>query len=328
MAVFQRIMCKVLGLFIPETALVFLDDGVVLGPRASEVEDEDELNEHGVRVIVERHMKDVARMMRALADAGLTVSGTKTHVAMHSVVVLGHQCSGDGRRPVEEKVRKIANWATPRDTTELRAFLRVCVFFRQWVKNFSTVAAPLYLLLRKNARYVWGTEQDMAFVRLKQALQNAPVLRAPDYGDPRRPLVLSTDASPEGAGGVLSQKDVNRHRYCIRFESAKFSNTQRKYSQIKRELYAVYLMVRKLRIYLYGVHFVLEVDARPLIGMLNIPKLANDVAGRWIAYIKSFDFELRHVKGVANTAADGLSREKFEVDSVAVDESGKIQVDG
>ncbi|OMJ23031.1 Retrovirus-related Pol polyprotein from transposon [Smittium culicis] len=60
--------------------------------------------------------------------------------------------------------------------------------------------------------------------------------------------------------------------------------------------------------YLYGVHFLLETDCRPLIGLLNKPDLPNDAASRWIGYILQFDFEISHIKGVENCVADAISR--------------------
>lgn len=143
---------------------------------------------------------------------------------------------------------------------------------------------------------------------MKETLTSGSIIRPPVYGVPGRPLILTTDASPFGAGVVLSQCDENGERYVVWYESELFNDTQKRYSQIKRELYAVYKMVKKLRKYLHGVHFVLEVDAKSVIGMLSNLEMPNEVAARWVGYIKNFDFEAVHVAGKDNAFADALSR--------------------
>ena len=49
-----------------------------------------------------------------------------------------------------------------------------------------------------------------------------------------------------------------------------------------------------------------------MIGLLNKPDLPSDVVSRWIAYMKLFDFEIKHIKGKENVVADGLSRIEYE----------------
>jgi hypothetical protein len=70
------------------------------------------------------------------------------------------------------------------------------------------------------------------------------------------------------------------------------------------------LILKKLKIWLIGVHFIMETDANTLVAQLK--GAAHDHPGamltRWLAWIRLFDFEVRHVKGATHTAADALSR--------------------
>ncbi|OMJ08313.1 Retrovirus-related Pol polyprotein from transposon [Smittium culicis] len=68
-------------------------------------------------------------------------------------------------------------------------------------------------------------------------------------------------------------------------------------------------MVKKLKIYLYGIKFTVETDARSLLFMLNKPDLPNETASRWLSYLQLFDFDINHIKGENNGVADGLSRD-------------------
>jgi len=82
------------------------------------------------------------------------------------------------------------------------------------------------------------------------------------------------------------------------------------YDAMKCECHAVLKALQKVRYWLYGVHFILEMDANVLVTQLN--QSATDLPGslvtRWIAYIRLFNFEVCHVPGHKHTAADGLSR--------------------
>ena len=70
--------------------------------------------------------------------------------------------------------------------------------------------------------------------------------------------------------------------------------------------------LKKLRVYLYGVRFVVEIDARTFVHQLNQPAstLPGSVVNRWLAWIRMFSFEIKHVEGKKHGGPDGLSRRK------------------
>lgn len=74
--------------------------------------------------------------------------------------------------------------------------------YRRFVKQYVTIAQPLYSLLVKDAAWEWNAERSLAFDRLKAALLEAPLLAPPN---PSRPFILTPDASSTAVGGVLSQ---------------------------------------------------------------------------------------------------------------------------
>ena len=306
--IFQRIMNKVLMKWIPAKVRIFMDDGCIKGRR----EANEELTEEGIRVYVRDHIEDVIAVLTTLIEAGLTISGKKTYFGVEEVEVLGFKCSSKGREPMNNKVEAILKWPVPKNIREVRSFVSTCSFYRIWIQSFSMIAGPLYDLTKKGRAFEWREEQQEAFDTMKIALTTPPIIRNPVYGNVKRPLIVTVDASPIGVGGVLGQLDENNKRYVIRYESHRFNVTEKRYPQIKRELFGAYLIVKRLRRYLYGTYFVLETDAQPMIGLLNKPDLPSDVASRWIAYMKLFDFEIKHIKGKENVVADGLSRIEYE----------------
>ena len=86
--------------------------------------------------------------------------------------------------------------------TQVRSFLGLAGFYRYFVQEFSTIAAPLNELTKKGAPFHWGPTQENAFNLLKEKLTNAPLLQLPDFG---KPFELKCDASRIGIGGVLIQ---------------------------------------------------------------------------------------------------------------------------
>ena len=99
------------------------------------------------------------------------------------------------------KTETIAKWPPPTSVKELQSFLGLAGFYRRFIFQFAHIVLPLSHLVKKNSPWIWSTEQEDSFVRLKSALQAAPVLILPNFS---RPFVLTTDASGSCVGGVLS----------------------------------------------------------------------------------------------------------------------------
>src|SRR6266496_5386208 len=95
-----------------------------------------------------------------------------------------------------------------------------------------------------------------------------------------------------------------------RFERGIWSPVELKYDMVKLECRGLLKGLKKFRFWLYRHYFTIETDAQTLVWILNQPPndLPNAMMTRWLSYIRLFDFDVKHVKGEKNGAADGLSR--------------------
>ena len=148
---------------------------------------------------------------------------------------------------------------------------------------------------------------------LKEALTNAPALATIDYAENAGEIILAVDASSEDWGTILQQVDNGKKdgtnstdsgknkgkRHSIRYESGLWTGDEKKYDAGKWECRALLWALKKLQIWLYGMHFVIEIDAKTLLHQLNLPivDLPGTIVTRWIICIKLFDFDVCHVAG-------------------------------
>src|SRR6204780_3185095 len=124
-------------------------------------------------------------------------------------------------------------------------------------------------------------------------------------------IILNVDASTTiGWGAILSQMQSDGRARPARFESGIWSSAELKYDAVKLECRGLLKALKKFRFWLYGRYFTIETDALTLVWLLNQPPndLPNAMMTRWLAYIRLFDFHVKHIAGNKNGAADALSR--------------------
>ena len=134
------------------------------------------------------------------------------------------------------KVKGFADWPTPTCVKDIRSFLGFGNFYRKFISGFSTLAAPLNALLKKDIVFQWTEETQWSFEALKQKLNSSPVLMMSDL---TRPFHIECDASKYTSGAVLTQQDNNGDRHPVAFLSKTFNETERNYEIYDRELLAI-----------------------------------------------------------------------------------------
>ena len=122
-------------------------------------------------------------------------------------------------------------------------------FYRKFIPGFSTLAAPLNALLKKDTAFQWTEETQQSFDTLKQKLTSSPVLMMPDQ---TQPFQIECDASKYASGAVLTQQDNNGDRHPVAFLSKTFTETERNYEIYDRELLAIIRALEEWRHYIQG----------------------------------------------------------------------------
>lgn len=95
---------------------------------------------------------------------------------------------------------------------------------------------PLHNLLRKEVKFIWSTECQESFDKIKVLLCSHPILK---IFDPGLPIIIYTDASIKGVGAVLKQEDKNGENKPVAFFSKKLTEAQKKKKAIYLECLAI-----------------------------------------------------------------------------------------
>ena len=143
-----------------------------------------------------------------------------------------------------------------------------------------------------------------AFEMLKQACMNSPFLAFADY---TKDFLLETDASKEGLGAVLSQKQEDGWFHPVAYGSRVLTLHEKNYYSTKLEFLALkWAVMEHFKEYLLYQPFLVKTDNNPLTYIMSTPNL-DAMGHHWVSALAKYDFQLEYQKGQDNAAADALS---------------------
>ena len=202
---------------------------------------------------------------------------------MDKVVFLGYVVSAKGIEVDEEKVKAIEEWPTPKSIIEVRSFHGLTSFYRQFVKDFSTLATPLTEIVKKSMGFKWGSEQDRAFIEIKEWLCDAPLLALLDFS---KTFEIECDASRIGIGAVLMQK-----KRPTTYFNEKLNGAALNYPTYDKEFYALVRALETWQHYLWPKEFVIHTDHESLKHLKGQGKL-NRKHAKWVEFIETFPYQI------------------------------------
>ena len=254
----------------------------------------------------QQHIDTLRALLQRLREANLTVKPVKCFIGFASIECLGHMVSEGTLQPCQDKINSILHAERPTTKKQVRSFLGLVGFYRQFIKNFSELAAPLTELTKKGQRnqdIKWGESQEKAFNQLRQALVSKPILKMVEIS---KPFTLQVDASDLGIGAIVLQEE-NGKKVPVAYASRKLKQSKRSYAVIEKECLALVWAVQKFSRYLYGTPCTVETDHCPL-KYLNEAKLKNATLMRWALILQPYRIHINAIKGSENVGADYLSR--------------------
>jgi len=148
---------------------------------------------------LEDHEKHVRQVLETFGKETLYVNFAKCMFALDHINFLGFVVSSKGVHVDKEKVATIQHWLTPTNVSEVRSFHGLASFYKQFVKDFSIIVAPLNAIVKKHVVFKWGQDQIEAF----ENLTKAPILALLNFA---KTFEIECDASNIGSGVVLLQE--------------------------------------------------------------------------------------------------------------------------
>jgi len=285
-ATFQRLMDIVLSGLRFNTAICYIDDAIVFS--YSDFDD---------------HLKKIELVLTRFENANLTFKPEKCRFGLTRTRYLGHVVDAKGIAPDPEKIRQIQEKPIPKSVTEIRSFLGLAGYYRDFIPSFSVIAKPLTALTRKNARFIWSGECSEAFQKLKKLLSQSPVLA---HFNPKLATELRCDASDNAIGVILVQKHKTGWKI-VSCAARNLSETEQRYTVGEREMLAIVYGLKKFRCYLYGIEFTVVTDHANHTSMMHKLNPSDRVA-RWLLHCMDFKFKIVYRPGDRNRDVDDLSR--------------------
>ncbi|KAH9744280.1 Endonuclease [Citrus sinensis] len=278
---FMRLMNHVLRAFIGKFVVVYFDDILIYSKGLDE------------------HIEHLQSVLTVLRKEKLYANLKKCSFCTNQIVFLGYVVSAKGIEVDEEKVKAIKEWPTPKSVSEVRSFHGLASFYRRFVKDFSTLAAPLTEIVKKHVGFKWGSEQEKAFNLIKEKLVSAPLLALLDF---TKTFEIECDASGIGIGAVLMQEGRP-----IAYFSEKLGGAALNYPTYDKEMYALVRALETWQHYLLPKEFVIHTDHESLKHLKGQSKLHKRHA-KWVEFIEPFPYVIKYKQGKENVVADALSR--------------------
>jgi hypothetical protein len=128
---------------------------------------------------VATHRLRLKILFERLRQANLKLKHSKCRLLQRTVEFFGYRIDENGVSTDHQKIAAVINWPVPSKLREVRNFVGLRSYYRRFVQDFATIAAPLHALTKKNQPFRSTNECQNAFDLLKQRLTSAPVLALP-----------------------------------------------------------------------------------------------------------------------------------------------------
>ena len=170
-------------------------------------------------------------LLQTTSKCNIKLNFEKPQYKCTQVNFYGETYTTNGCKPAQSKITAIVKMPSPSSKKEVQSFISMINYLSKFSPRLTVLAKPIRELVKEKVPFNWGLEHQESFEQLKKEIVRAPVLA---YYNPRKEMVLQTDASTKGLGTCLLQDEKP-----IYFASKAPTETQRGYVVIKIESLAV-----------------------------------------------------------------------------------------
>ena len=254
---------------------------------------------------VDVHVKHLRQVLECMRANKLYANISKCIFGAAEIPFLGCFVGAEGIRADPGKIKAIVDWPQPRSQKDLRKWLGLANYLHRYSDGYAELVRPLSNLLKKDVKWSWTTDHEVAFGEVKESLLRAPILALPDAS---KPFSVVCDASDFAIGCALLQKDSEGRDRVIAFQSRQLKAAEKNYPVHDKELLAMKYALVKFRVHLLGAEpFVVYTDHASLRTATNSPHLSQRMA-RWLSFFAEYNFTVEYKPGKLNVLADALSR--------------------
>ena len=247
------------------------------------------------------HDNNLHNLMEVASKYGLVFNYDKCEVKVPEIKFFGCIYDPNGVRPDPEKVKDIQSLPAPSNVNELQHFLGMVQHLSSFVPGLSDHTDTLRGLLRKDNDWQWTASHQKSFEDLEKEVARKCTLT---YFDTKKTTTIQVDASQKELGAALLQDGKP-----VAFASKALTETEQQYANIERELLAVVFGCERFHTYIFGSHFRVESDHKPLVNiqhksMSRVPPRLQ----RMRLALQKYDLEITYKPGREMIFADMLSR--------------------
>ena len=317
----QRVLAQVFAP-VQENLVAYLDDHLIFGRTKEE------------------WLASLEKYLSLCRARNLKLSPQKSTLFARDIVWCGRRITQEGITHQPRRLQALREMPLPDNAAQLQQYLAALNWMRTGIPDYERRSRPLQRLLKLKIREAGsakanvlkkfhlqlGDEERFSFNELQEKLHHLITL---SHFDPEadRILALHTDASDEGWAGILTsipkhQEDwkVDEQEHLpISFLSGTFNETQKRWSTIEKEAFAVMTSMERLKAWTLTTTTRIHTDSRNVVWIykpmpqavatrLGLNNVAVSKLARWGLRLSAFDYRIKHRAGEENVFPDLLSR--------------------
>jgi hypothetical protein len=260
----------------------------------------------------EQHKTLLKQIFDKYHAANIRFNGKKSQLCAEKVQYLSFQFDETGVRISDARAQIIKDWPPPKNVKQVRSFLGSINYVKRQVPRHAELTFALRELLRPNAEFKWGPEQQKSFDLIKQTLASDTVLAYLRFDNLKDcPFVVICDGSKRSVRSALGQIQPDGTTRIIEYRARPTSKRESPGSATALELVSLVQAIRWHEPFLRLALFVIRIDHVTLTFLRELKHKKNPKLLRYALLLSEFDYKIEYTKGRTHTLADCLSRRPF-----------------